>query len=356
MQELLSHIADVTEIAAHINTFDKIVFIGTGGSSLVGQALKSIAPLSQQEKFIFFDNIDPRTFREKISTLNKEKTFFVIVSKSGKTSEVLTQTLSLADRLTTNVLVITENKDSPLSGLATHYKWKTMEHPNIGGRFSAFSIVGLLPCALLGLSSSKFIVGAKNALDHQAVIQEKVDYVYKTYPTNKQVILSYSDYTNGALGWMSQLIAESLGKRDDNGDPKGITPITAKGTIDQHSQLQLWMDGPKDQFFQIYFFNDPQDQTKLSVDFAFAYDELRKLDKLSYNQILKAHSLATAQALQDVGYYVDYKEYPMLNEETLGYIMMEKFIETFQFAKQMQIDPEGQPGVENAKKLIGVYL
>ena len=354
--KLLSYVVDVKNIADPISVFDKVVFLGTGGSSLVGQALKSIAHSTTQDKIIFFDNIDPRTFREKILSLDINKTFFVIISKSGKTSEILTQTLSLVKHLSTNFLIITEKRDSPLMALARFYQWKVLEHPDIGGRFSAFTIVGLLPCILLGLSPQKFIQGANNALQDKKNIEEKIDHIYNNYPTHKQIILSYSDYTNGLLSWMSQLIAESLGKKTIHQKSVGITPIIAKGTVDQHSQLQLWIDGPNDQFFQIYFFNDPFDQSKLSVDFHLQDDALRCLDKLSYNKIFKAHSLATAQTLKNRGYYVEYQEHPILDEEVIGWLMMQKFIEVIKFAALMEINPEDQPGVEQSKKIIGLYL
>ncbi|USO02225.1 MAG: SIS domain-containing protein [Alphaproteobacteria bacterium] len=344
LQKLLSHAVDLKEITNNIKTFNKIIFIGTGGSSLVGQALKCIAQPEQRSKILFFDNIDPRTFREKILPLTKEKTFFILISKSGRTSEVLAQTDSLSSYLSArNTLVITEATNNPLRNLAEIHGWKILEHPaEIGGRFSAFTVVGLLPCLLLGLSDQRFIEGAQNALNNQDTIQKKIEAIYDNHPIDRQIILSYSDYTGGLLGWMSQLIAESLGKTPD----KSIIPITARGTVDQHSQLQLWMDGPKNQFFQIYFFHDALDQSQIYVNNkAFSYD-----------QLFKIHSQATRKALEDNGYYVEYKEYAALDEETLGEIMMEKFIEVFAFAKLMQINPEGQPGVERAKKAIGLYI
>lgn len=354
-ERFLSHTPDLTDIVSIINTYDHIVFLGTGGSSLVGQALKAIS--SHAEHVIFFDNIDPRTFREKILPLTEKNTFFIIISKSGNTSETLTQTLSLEPYLSDNVLIITEKKESALMDLAHIHHWRIIEHPSdIGGRFSAFTINGLLPCLLFKLSAEKFIQGARKAITDQNHIKENIKQVFSYYPTNKMILMSYSDYTHPLLLWMSQLIAESLGKFDNDYTPQGIMPFIAKGTCDQHSQLQLWLDGPKDQSFQLFFFNDPIDTSKLNVDFKLQNDALRQLHSRSYSDIFRAHYLATATALQKAGYHVQLKEFLVLDEETVGYLMMEKIIEVFHLAELLNVSAEGQPGVEKAKNLVGVYL
>ena len=241
--------------------------------------------------------------------------------------------------------------------LAQKYYWPILEHPHdIGGRFSAFTVVGILPCLLLGLSVEKFLKGAKHALEHQQSIEQSIKEMFYHYPYQKIVLLSYSDYTHPLLLWMSQLIAESLGKTDTQGTPKGITPLISRGTCDQHSQLQLWLEGPKDKVFELFFFNDPFDQSKLSVEFHFQSDVLRQLDQHSCNDIFKAHSLSTRKVLENAGYFVKFKEYPCLDEETLGMIMMEKIIEVFYWAHVMQVEPTGQPGVEQSKTYIRSFL
>lgn len=351
--KFLESACDLSDVLEVIRSYEHVVFLGTGGSSLVGQTLKAIA---SADHMTFFDNIDPRTFEEKIMPLAQKKTFFVIISKSGGTSETLFQTLSLLPYLTDNVAVITETKDSPLMVLAKQHYWRVIPHPQeIGGRFSAFTVVGLLPCAVAGLSIEKYIVGAKTAIEKQEQIKECIQYIFEHYPIQKTVLLSYSDYTTPLLQWMSQLLAESLGKVNENNEPTGLTPIIAKGTSDQHSQLQLWMDGPKDSVFEVFYF-ERKESARISVAPHPAHDVFAMLSGHSYDELFKAHCMATVEALKTAGYHVTFKAFESLDEEVVGYLMMEKIIETFHLAKLMSVQAEGQPGVERAKKLIGVYL
>lgn len=351
---------------AIIKKFNNIVIIGTGGSTLTGQALWHMKNglmngSTDRTNLYFLDNLDPKTLKEKVLKLNFDSTFFIIISKSGHTMETLAQTLMITNEwskhqnFSKHFLVITENNSSPLKELAKHYSWTVLDHPpDIGGRFSAFTVVGLLPCILLGLDPKKFKEGARNAIKNSESI---LHHIKKIHHYNQNILMAYSDYAQGLLMWQAQLIAESLGKKDINGHNQGITPIISRGTIDQHSQLQLWLDGPKkDRFFTIYLFKNKISLHHLKVDPILQHQKLKGLDHLNYTSIFNAQCYATVEALKKVGYLVYLKEYEQFDEFTMGKIMMEKIIETLTLAKHLKVNPFDQPAVELSKNLVRSYL
>ncbi|MDR2778140.1 MAG: hypothetical protein LBB13_01360, partial [Rickettsiales bacterium] len=239
------------------DNFECLVVIGIGGSSL---ATKAFLALKHEVKVIVLENIDGNSSRYLFDRLNVDNTAFLSVSKSGKTIECLSQTLLLMQMLekkcgvaalARNFFFLTEKKDNPLSKLAREFSITTIEHDSrIGGRFSFLSNVALIPAAVAGFDIKNIRNAAADLLDkfftgEEDSIIEVCAKQCELYGDDVfgSVTMPYLDRLRNLSSWYGQLLAESLGK---NGF--GVVPISAIGTIDQHSQLQLYMDGPKNLF------------------------------------------------------------------------------------------------------------
>ena len=242
-----------------INKKEFIIF-GTGGSNLGSKALINILQGNEKNKIHFYDNIDPIYFENSIKKNNLNEIGFIIISKSGSTPETLSQLTCLIEIfdqqskleiLYSNLMIITEENPSPLFKFAKQNNCLLLKHEkDIGGRFSVFSNVGIVPAFLAGLNINKIYEGVNSLKDSNYLDIKNNEYskianffINSTYISNS-VLMTYSDSLFNFGKWYLQLWAESIGK---NG--KGITAIHSKGTTDQHSQLQLYLDGPKDKFF-----------------------------------------------------------------------------------------------------------
>ena len=258
--ELLEQtIIQTNKFAENKNQF--IVF-GTGGSNLGSRALINILQGKEKNKVLFYNNVDPISFQNSIEKFDLKKIGYIIISKSGTTPETLSQFACLIELFDQkkdleiffrNCLIITENKSSPLRKIGMKNKCKILNHEiNIGGRFSVFSNVAFVPAIIAGIDVKKIHNGVKDILtrikDETFKEHLKASKLLTSniliHKINNSVLMTYSDALIYFARWYLQLWAESIGK---NG--MGITPIHAIGTIDQHSQLQLYLDGPKDKFF-----------------------------------------------------------------------------------------------------------
>ncbi len=354
--------------------FKTVVVLGTGGSSLGGQTLCELKQTKfskcQEGPYVhFMDNIDPYTFKEFFQSVSLETTGFIIISKSGTTAETLCQFLvvldafherSLKNRLQDHFIIITEPKASPLKSLADQYSFPCLDHPlTIGGRFSVFSVVGSLPALIAGIDVRKVRQGAltlvSEALNNPAAsfvaqMAASLRTLEQEHPVNSYVFMPYIDRLYSLSLWFRQLWAESLGK-----EGKGIIPAHAAGTVDQHSQLQLYLQGPKDKFFTLVCLNYKDQGKKVSAD----YSHDKGLDYL-YNKtmgdLLVAEQNATLQSLVNQGCAVRTLQLEQLNEEVIGALLAELMLETLLMAKLMAINPFDQPAVEEGKILTRQYL
>ena len=338
--------------------FDDILILGTGGSSLGGQAFCALSP-QEKPRLHFLDNIDPHTFASLFQKLDLEKVGFLAISKSGSTVETLLQLLTcmqhiqgkdLADRF----IVITEPTVNPLRTLAETQGWLCLDHPEtVGGRYSCFSVVGLLPAILAGLDPYAFRDGARAVLhqhlndDSPPALQGAVMAVYleKYHKKTLSVMLPYADQLSLFSRWYCQLWAESLGK-----DGKGTTPIHALGTVDQHSQLQLYLDGPKDKFFTIITssWKGKGDRINLAFIPEFTGKSMGDLfaaeQKATYETLIR-HKCPTRLITLD-----------HINEYNLGALMMHFMIETILTSLLICVNAFDQPAVEEGKRLAREYL
>lgn len=356
--------------------FNDVVILGTGGSSLGGQSLYALAdsgfgPRMGGPKIHFIDNVDPDTFELMINQLDLVKTGFVVISKSGATSETVAQFIVCLEALMAkrgrskapdHALVITEPGLNPLRSLANRLNLPVIDHdPDIGGRFSVLSVVGLLPALIAGLDIRAVRRGAKVVLDDLlntnnpeqsppaigAII--KVAMLKKKNIANT-VLMPYVDRLAPFALWFRQLWAESLGK---NGS--GSTPIRALGTRDQHSQMQLYLDGPKDKIFTLILM-DVAGKGRLISTALVKEDDLSYLQGSHMGDLLDAEQRATAITLVKNGCPLRIFMLSKLDEEVIGALFMHFMLETIIAAGLLGVNAFDQPAVEEGKVLTREFL
>ena len=362
-------IRDIQKIAnVLIKKKECFVILGTGGSNLGSRALINALSLEDKKNILFFDNIDPLSFKNSILKLNIEKTGFIIISKSGLTSETLSQFSSIIEifKLKNNMkallkdcLIITENKDSTLRKIAKKYTCHILDHDkDIGGRYSVSSNVGLLPAFLVGLNISKIRKGAQDIIS-KVVNKSFNDHIkgalMLTHLQSKQsinlnVLITYLDALYYFGKWYLQLWAESIGKKS-----KGITPIHSIGTTDQHSQMQLFLEGPKDKFFT--FINKDHRGLGLKMN-----AEILKENNANYLAGKFMGDLMYAEQKSTLNVFITNK-LPVreffcknIDEFTIGQLMAYFMMETILACHLTGVNPFNQPAVEQGKTLTKDYL
>ncbi len=338
------------KIANQLKSYQKILVLGVGGSSLGG---KTLSALKFQNKLEFLESIDPLTIKNCFDKIDLENTFFLVISKSGETIETICQTLILLDSMpkinSQQFLFVTESGNNSIAKIANKIGSKIVNHPTeIGGRFSCFCIVGMLPAIIAGVDAKMVREGAKNILEkflngENSIINScaiQLDLYERGFCSN--VIMPYVDNLKNFTDWYRQLWAESLGKSGF-----GSVPINSMGTIDQHSQLQLYLDGPKDKFFTFV--------TAKNHDADFFIKDLDTCKTLfggkNLSEIVKVEQETTITVLQEKNLPIRIFEIEKLNEEVLGGLMMQMFLETMLVAEVKGINPFGQPAVELRKDL-----
>ena len=335
-----------------INKYKKlqtIILIGMGGSILGAQAIHQFLKDKIKKDFIFFDNIDEDKLLGFIKNNKYKNSLFIIISKSGNTIETLSNTMSLElfNKNNKNVIFITEKKDSSLYHSSIKNNFKFIEHnSNIGGRFSVFTEVGMVPSYLMGLNIKKI---KKNLLTH---IKNKNQIFLKNSVTNLSNFLLKSNYKNLVffnyvpklekfLYWAQQLIAESLGK---NG--KGFFPVISNAPKDHHSLLQLYLDGPKDKIF--YIFSEENSKGKKIKN--GNYDrKLNVFKNKTLNQIKNYQKEAFIKSLEKNK--IPFRQFKVnkISEENLGELFSYFMLETVLIARLIKSNPFNQPAVEQVK-------
>jgi glucose-6-phosphate isomerase len=351
--------------AAAIAGMKTVAVLGIGGSSLGGQALTALKKNSIVE---FHDNPDPFSWDAALKRFDLKKTHFIAISKSGGTAETLMQVLTAAEALKKigvkslkkHFTIITEPHPSGLADFADGIGATRLDHPTgVGGRYSVLTVVGILPAILMGIDVKALRAGAaavleqtlavKKAEDSPAAVGAALHHALGTQLATT-ILWPYVDKLQVFGGWWRQLWAESLGK-----DGKGTTPVSVLGPVDQHSQLQLFRDGPGHALF-----------TLLTVDTkgkgATAPKAAAKALKLDYlagkklGDLVDAEARGTAQTLFKNGRPVRVLHVPEVSAFTMGALMMHFMIETMLMGQLMGVDPFNQPGVEEAKVLARQYL
>lgn len=359
----------IKDLAKKFDKFEKILVIGTGGSSLGGKSLVSFNSMfyGKNSRLIFLENIDSLHFNNIIQNCTPQNTGIIVISKSGKTTETLMLFLTICELwpefdYKNQAIAITEfSENNDLKILAESKDMPVIEHNlNIGGRFSVFSVVGLLPAVLEGVDIDLFINGAKNVLNDVLDSQKPEDCslfqdivsMYKVFSSGKvqeHVLMIYSDIFEEYGKWYVQLISESLGKSENF----GITPVKAVGTVDQHSMLQLFLGGPSNKLFTLIMQKNNLETPKINS--TIKSDVINTLNKRNINDLMRAHQESTIEVLRKKA-SVRVLEFEQFNIETLGFLMMLSFIEVVTIAKLAGVDPFNQPDVEEPKKLVLQYI
>jgi glucose-6-phosphate isomerase len=344
-------------------TFTDVIILGTGGSSLGAQTLCALSR-SAKPRLHFMENIDTDSFERLWASVNPATSFCLVVSKSGQTAETLLQLLISQQHwpknaLAEHFLIITENKPNALRTLANTWHIPCLEHPPIGGRYSCFSLVGLLPAVIAGLSVTDILAGATDYWQEQMHPENPCEPLRAASYLNallqqgksQSVMMPYCDRLRPFSRWYAQLWAESLGK---NG--KGMTPLPAIGAVDQHSQLQLYLDGPRDKVFTLITLA-PQSQTEtVQEDLNALPSPLPLFEGKNLNNLMVAEQRATLETLYNQGCPVREIRLETLTEKTLGALMMHFILETLAMSLFLEVDPLDQPAVEEGKRLAEQYL
>ncbi len=351
------------------NTTD-IAVLGIGGSSLGGQALKAALESHDRTgpRVVFHDNPDPFAWKEYLSKADLKTTRFVAISKSGGTAETLMQALTAADLfdkagaakyLKHHFVMITEPGDNVLRKFAASIDAPVLDHPTgVGGRYSVLTMCGALPAILMGIDMMALRAGAGDYLSraltepepecargaalHFALAQDG--------RLNETVLWAYADRLATLHAWWRQLWGESLGK-----DGKGATPVGALGPVDQHSQLQMFRDGPGKSLFTILTTETKGQGLVAPRERADALG-LGYLAGKPMGDLVDAEARATAQTLSRNGRPVRTIHLPKIDEPSIGALMMHFMLETILMGKLMGVDPFDQPGVEEGKVLAREYL
>lgn len=344
---------------------DVIWVLGTGGSSLGGRALLALADVGDGPQVRVFDNLDPHTFDGLLAAMNPARTGFLVISKSGGTPETVAQGLVVADAvrragvtdITSHFLVICEPGKSSLRIWAEAEGIPVLDHdPDLGGRYSVLSLVGLLPALMAGLDAGAVREGAKQVLDgllnasdptkSPALVGAALSVAFQqSNDIGINVLMPYTERLGPFALWHRQLWAESLGKQG-----KGLTPAHAVGPVDQHSQLQLYLDGPADKFFTLIFQDLKGTGPRVPVSAAIAVGAAY-LAGATVGDLVAAEQDATAKTLAAHGRPTRVIKLPRLDEHVLGGLFMHFLLETVLAARLMDVDPFGQPAVEAGKVL-----
>lgn len=368
----------VEDVAEHFCTnFDDVIVLGTGGSSLGGQAVCQLSSVttSSVPSLHFMDNIDPHSFDRLFKIIKPERTGFIVISKSGKTAETLTQFLYCwdvfqsaikRDKKTINLhehfVVITELGDRPLRRLAIKWRIKTIDYDkDIGGRFSVLSIVGLLPALIAGVDAYQIREGANSVIEQMVSLKNIEKFppatgailnilLAKEHNISTTVLMPYLDQLSVFGQWFQQLWAESLGK---NG--QGTTPVRALGTVDQHSQLQLYLDGPKDKFFTLILADQRDIGGKIPKTLA-NHRDLKFIAGKRMGDLINAEQLATSASLINNNCPTRILSIKSLDEHSLGALLMHFMLETIIAADLMGVNAFDQPAVEAGKILAKKYI
>ena len=315
--------------------------IGMGGSTLGAETIYQFLKHKIKKKFIFINNLNPQIKDEQ----KKIKATNIIISKSGNTLETIANS-NLLIKGSKNIF-ITEDKKSYLSELANTLKAEIIEHKNyIGGRYSVLSEVGMLPAEIMGLNEKKFkrfnyLINNNNFLNG---LIKNVSAILKFVKEKKfnSIILNYDKNSENLFKWYQQLVAESLGKKS-----RGILPIISTMPKDNHSVLQLYLDGPKNNFFTFF---STLDSNSDKINNKWLNKNQNYLRNKSFSKIINAQKNATEKVFYKKKLPFRSFEIKNRNEEVLGELFCFFILETILLGRALKVNPFDQPSVEIIKK------
>jgi glucose-6-phosphate isomerase len=351
-----------------------VIVLGIGGASLGGEMLVRILGGDPGYPAIHFcDNIDP-AMPPPGDGVDWSESFVLAVSKSGDTAETLSRFLVLLPRLEERlgagglrdrILVVTENPRGALHELARRLGLEIMAHPAVPGRYSVLSVAGLLPAALGGVDIAALLQGARAMAEHcgEAGMEDNpafwngaAQYLHAERGRTQSVLMTYADRLRPFTHWWRQLWGESLGKRDAQGRARGLTPVEARGVTDQHSQLQLYLDGPDDKQFTFLAAPDTGAAgARLTERFA-DIPSLAPLAGRTLGELFQAEFEGTRVSLTRHGRPNRTLRLPPGDAAALGELIVLLEMETVVVAELLGVNPFDQPAVEEGKQLAREFL
>ena len=320
--------------------FSNFRIIGLGGSTLGSQAIYQFLFKKIKKKFVFIDNLDP-SFRKNTKTKNLN----LIISKSGNTIETIANANILINKKDKNI-ILTENRKSHLYLLAKKLKSEIVHHNNfIGGRYSVLSEVGMLPAELMNLNSSKF-KQFNYLIKNKSFLKNLIANVAATISLiqNKKynsVIINYDNKSENLFQWYQQLVAESLGK-----NKKGILPIISNMPKDNHSVMQLYLDGFQNNFFTFFYVHEKRsEKLKNKLLFSNKFLKNKNFSDITYAQKKASEKVFLRKKIPFRSFEIKER-----NEKTLGELFSFFILETILLGKCLKLNPYNQPSVELIKK------
>lgn len=352
----------------HSQEITDIAVVGIGGSSLGIKAVDSLLSSKEEKtrRLHFFENSDPIDISRTMAKLKREHTLFIVISKSGSTIETTSIfktiishfELSLESVDHERVLVITD-KGSSLSLFADHYGVKQFNiSDNVGGRFSVLSAVGIVPLTLAGYDTMTLLDGAeaflKRFFDHKEDhLLEKACYFYEhSLQQSINVVFSYANDLENLCKWYVQLWGESLGKINTQEKNVGLTPIGLIGSIDQHSFLQLLIDGPRDKTVTFVSIKDFENDLSIPDVSLKHIEKTDFINSNSFNTLINAQCDATRESLIQSGVAVDSIVFERICEGNIGTIIIYYELLTSLVGAMLRVNTYDQPGVELGKVIL----
>ena len=373
-------VTEIVSTAKYVRkTFDNFVVLGIGGSALGPMALfQALCHLHHNElpkskrkapKFYVEDNVDPERMAALLDIIDVKKTMFNVITKSGSTSETMTQYLiiydilkkELGEQASKHIIATTSESKGNLIKIAKKEGFKTFYIPDgVGGRFSELCPVGLLPAAVLGIDIKLLLEGAKymdkrcskaDVRKNPALMAALLQYIAIQKGNNISVMMPYADGLKLMADWYAQLWGESLGKAvdlDGNKVYAGQTPVKSLGVTDQHSQVQLYTEGPFDKVITLIGVVN----YRKTVEIPNGCEDIPAVNFLcghSMNELITAEMNATEYALTRAQRLNNKIILPEINAFTMGQLMMFFMLQTAYIGALLNIDTFNQPGVEEGK-------
>lgn len=348
-----------------------IAIIGIGGSTLGTYAIYNFLKFHKRKNktlkkdIFFFESTDPVNLNGTISEFDLEDTLFIVISKSGTTIETISifkYLNSLVKMDSSNLLIITED-DSKLNYFAQKNSIKTFDIPkNVGGRFSVLSNVGLVPLYLSGFDIDELLNGARKISTSFFEQYELYTHLLKKARTyfefkdiyNINTVFSYSQLLEGFNKWYIQLWGESLGKIDANNTNQGLTPIGLLGPVDQHSFLQLIVEGKRDKTVTFIKIKDFKDDTRIASISLEGLEELDYINDLNFKDLINLQADATIESVHEYkkDIPIDLIEIEEISEFEIGKLLFYYMLLTSIVGKFLRINSYDQPGVEGGKVIL----
>jgi len=357
--------SDLTDLKKLNNfEYEEVCLIGIGGSSLGVEAIyKFLKYKNNLKKLTIFDTTDPIDLESKLSSLSK-KSLFLLISKSGSTIETIAIFKYISSKIDLNKdnLVIISETGSSLHEFAKEKNIIFFNIPkNVGGRFSIFSNVGLIPLYLIGVDVKNLLNGAKEVISsffnkgyfYEPLIKKAYFLVHNKDKYNINVLFSYSSLLEGFNKWYVQLWGESLGKVNKDGEFVGLTPIGLIGPNDQHSFLQLIMQGKRDKSVTFIKVNDFKSNLKISNITITNLEKLDILNGISFNKLINLQADSTYKALKEQkDIPIDLIEIEIVDEYNIAKLMQSFMLLTSLVGTLLEIDTYNQPAVEFGKEIL----